>query len=121
MITANTKELVTNSIKEELRGQLGFGWQGKFDGAQYLGRANHRPELALQWVNESIASQKNFQNLSLKGSILLKQEKLNDALPILNEASDLADLNQLNGLGYLLMGNNQLDMAIEFFRIECEA
>ena len=120
LVTANTAELVTNNLKDELRGQSGFGWRGKFDGAQYLDRANHRPELALQWINESIAAQKNFQNLGLKGSILLKQDKMEEALPILTEASELANLNQLNGLGYLLMGNDQLDMAIEFFELNVE-
>lgn len=117
LVTANTPELVTNNLKDELRGQVGFGWKGKFDAAQYLSRAKHKPELALQWVNESIAAQKNFQNLNLKGAILFTQGKLNEALPILNEASVLANLNQLNGLGYLFMSNNQLDKAIEFFEL----
>ncbi len=53
----------------------------------------------------------------MKGAFLLKQEKLNEALTILSEASDLANLNQLNGLGYLLIGDNQLDKAIEFFEL----
>ncbi len=117
LVTANTQELVANNLKDELRGQFGFGWQGKYDGAQYLNSVNYKPELAMEWIDESIASQKNFQNLGLKGTLLLKQDKIDEAMPILKEASELADLNQLNGLGYLLMGNKQLDKAIEFFEL----
>ncbi len=116
-VSADTPVLVTDNLKDELRGQFGFGWKGKFQAAQYLTRVNHEPELALQWINESIGVQKMFQNLSLKANILFQQGKIKEAMPLLDEAVDMANNNQLNGLGYLLMTNKQLDKAISYFEL----
>lgn len=116
-VEANTLQLVEISLKEELRGQVGFGWQGKYQAAQYLVRYQHNMPLAEQWVDESIASNKNFQNLQLKSSILFIQKKMNQVMTVLDEASTLADINQLNALGYTLMQNNMLDKALEMFEL----
>ncbi|MCE7991977.1 MAG: DUF2911 domain-containing protein [Roseivirga sp.] len=116
-VEANTLQIVENSLKEELRGQSGFGWLGKFQAAQYLVRFNHNIPLAEQWINESIATNKNYQNLQLKSIILFQQQKMEEVMVVLDEASTLADINQLNAMGYTLMQNNLLEKAIEMFEL----
>ncbi len=119
-VEANTLQLVENSLKDELRGASGFGWQGKFQAAQYLVRYNHNMPLAEQWIDESIAANKNFQNLQLKSSILFIQKKMDQVMTVLDEASTLADINQLNALGYTLMQNNLMEKALEMFELNVE-
>lgn len=119
-VEANTLDLVVNNLSEELRGQVGFGWQGKFQAAQYLVRFNHNIPQAEKWIDESIAANKNFQNLQLKSSILFKQQKMEEVMTLLDEAATLADINQLNSLGYTLMQNNLLEKALEMFELNVE-
>lgn len=101
-VEANTLDLVAQNLIEELRGQIGFGWQGKFQAAQYLVRFQHDLPLAEKWIDESIAINKNFQNLQVKSSILLQQQRNRELLPVLDECAAVADINQLNALGYPL-------------------
>lgn len=119
-VTANTLEIVENSLKDELRGQGGFGWQGRLQGAQYLARFNHNLPLVEKWVDESIAINRNFQNLQLKSTLLFQQQRMEEVMPLLDELGTLANLNQLNQLGYTLMQNNMLEKAIAMFELNVE-
>ena len=119
-VEANTLELVTANLKDELRGQNGFGWLGKYQAAQYLLRFNHNLDQAEVWLNESIAAQKNFQNVSLKATLYFQQGKKSEIPAVVDEAAVLADNNQLNQLGYSLMQAQMLDKAIELFELNVE-
>ena len=117
MITADTQSLVVENLKKEMKGQVGFGADGKIQAAQYLARVNKDLDLAMRWVEASLGQRKEFRNLSLKANILYKQGKEKEALATLDEAAEVANFNELNQLGYLLMGNKQLDKAIKYFEL----
>jgi len=116
-VEANTLDLMADNLEKELYGSVGFGWQGKFQAARYLARYNHRMDLAEKWLNESITAQKNFQNMFLKSTILFQKGDKEALAAILDEASQLADINELNQLGYTLMQNQMLDKAVEYFEL----
>lgn len=116
-VEANTLDIVTNSLKDELRGAPGMTWEGKYFAARYLVQYNHEPELAAQWIEESINMKKNYQNMLLKATLLFQQGNREALIPTLDETAQLADMNELNQLGYTLIQNNMLDKAIEYFEL----
>ena len=79
---------------------------------------------ALVWVDKTIAgqffSQKTFNNLALKGQILNKLGKTDEYASLLDEASGMANTNQLNNLGYQMLASKDYDRALKYFKINVE-
>ena len=75
---------------------------------------------ALEWIDYALTApfigQKNAQNLGTKASILIKMGKKDEAMAIIDEAIPLANMNQLNALGYQLLGVNENKKAVEVFK-----
>ena len=61
-------------------------------------------------------SQKTFNNLALKGQILNKQGKTEAYAKLMDEASAMANMNQLNALGYQMIGAKDYDRALQYFK-----
>lgn len=114
-VTYEIHEIVLASFREELRSIPGFGWQGLNQAAQYCAQNNLNQEEAIQWVDRSIANNKNFNNLSTKGQLLTQQNKIKEADALLAESVAIANVGQLNFLGYQMIGQQKYDKAIEYF------
>lgn len=112
--------MALQSFRNELRGVKGFGWQGPLSAANYCLQNNINHEEALAWADRALANTKNFQTLSTKSGLLLQMGKQEDALPIAEEAATLANVNQLNGLGYLMLQNQQPKVAVKYFKLNVE-
>ena len=76
---------------------------------------------ALGWIDGAITgnfySQKTFNNLAIKGQILNKLGKTDEYATLVDEASGMANTNQLNVLGYQMITAKDYDRAIKFFKL----
>jgi hypothetical protein len=108
-------EIVMANAEEELKGPVGFTWQGYSSAANYalLNKTNYDKGLA--WADQAIAGNRNFTNLRIKSGLLKEKGKNEDADKLMSEAMTLATENELNGYGYQLLGAGQHDEAIRIF------
>jgi len=110
--------VVLANIRNELRSLPGFSWQGFNSAANFCVTNNINLEEGLQWVETSIGINKNFNNMSTKVGILFNLNKPNEEIfALADEASQLANMNQLNGLGYQMMGRKFNEKAVEYFKL----
>ncbi len=114
---AVTDEVILAGIRDELRGVQGFGWQGPFSAANYCLSNNLNHDEAIKWADMAIAANKNGQTLGLKAALLFQKGDNEQAVEVANEAKSIATMNELNSLGYQLMGAKQFDKAEEFFKL----
>lgn len=114
-------EIVLNNIREDLKGQQGFIRQNWEQAANYALNNGGDLDEALGWINSAIAgqffSQKTFNNLAIKGQILNKQGKTLEYAMLMDEASSMANKNQLNALGYQMLNAKDYERALKYFKM----
>lgn len=139
-LTKNTAELVLNWEKkqfpvkiefavdnivmanaaEELKGPVGFNWQGYSSAANYAMQNKVAQEKALAWIDQAIAQQKNFTTLNIKAGLLRQLGKTAEADQFQKEAIALATEAELNQYGYQLLNEGKHDEAIKTFLLNTE-
>lgn len=115
-ITADTKAVVLDSLKSQLRGLPRFSWQGWNQAAQWSLRNDVDLDQALAWADRSIGVQANFQNLRTKAAILEKKGDAKTAQELRDRAMKIATETDVNTYGYQLIGEKKVDEAIAIFR-----
>jgi hypothetical protein len=110
-------DIVIANFKNELRSTAGFTWQGYMNAAQYCLNAHTNETEAMKWIDVSIKNNKNFQNLMVKSQLLLQTGNKPESNKVMEEAIKLADANQINIMGYQLMGLGKTKRAIEIFQV----
>lgn len=110
-------KIVIANAENELRNFTGFFWQGPLSAAQYCLNNNIDLDRGLTWADQSIAMQKNFNNLSVKAQILAKQGKSSESAKIMDEAINdpSATSFQIHGYGRQLIVQGDKDKALEVF------
>jgi hypothetical protein len=110
-------DIVMTNAAEELKGAVGFNWQGWSSAANYALQNKVNYDQALTWIDNAIAINANFTDLQVKSGLLKAEGKDADAENALKMAMDVATENELNNYGYqLLAGSDQeKDKAIEIF------
>ena len=114
---AVSQETILQSFRNELRNAAGFSWQGPFSAANYCLNNNVNLEEALTWADQAIAMNKNGQTMGLKSAILFKTGNDAEAIKIADEGATVSNENQLNMLGYQMMGVEKYDKAEEYFKL----
>ena len=112
---------VTADLAEQLRGLPRYGWQGWNGGAQWLAANGGNADLALAWVDKSIALQENGANLMTKAAILERKGDPKAANDLRTKADQIANEAQRNQLGYQYLGAGQVDLAIATFQKNVKA
>lgn len=113
-------DLVMANAKEELKGPIGFNWQGYATAANYTLQNKVDFEQGLAWIDKAIAQNKSFATLNTKSGLLQETGKTADADKIKKEAMAIATEAELNNYGYQLLGQAQHDKAIEIFKLNTE-
>lgn len=117
-IEVPVNELVLERIEKDLRNQAGFNRVSWEQASAFALRAGKLPE-AEKWINAGRAghffSQKTYQNTSTLAAILKAKGDEQGYNDLLNEAISIANTNELNQLGYQLLGQNNYAMAIKVF------
>ena len=114
-IEFDVDNIVMANATEELKGPVGFTWQGFSSAANYALQNNVNHEQALKWIDQAIAQNRNFNTLNIKSGLLKQTGKSEEAEKLVAEALTMATENELNAYGYNLLGQGQHDKAIEIF------
>jgi len=107
--------IVLANAAEELKGTVGFNWQGFASAANYALQNTKNYDQALKWIDQAIAINKSFSTLSVKSNILKARGMTEEAGKLMNDAIAIANENELNAYGYQLLNAGQHDKAIEMF------
>jgi tetratricopeptide (TPR) repeat protein len=116
-IEFDVDNIVMANALEELKGPTGFGWQGYASAANYALQNKTNYDQALKWIDQAITINNSFTTLSTKSNILKAMGKTEDADKMFNDAVAISTENELNLYGYQLMGNGQIDKAIEMLTL----
>lgn len=111
----DTKEIVFNNMKDELRGIQGFGWEAPYEAAQYCIDNDIHLDQAEKWIDRSLQSEENFSNLFAKSQLLEKKGKEDEATKIRDKALNLPDATSNN---WYTAGRNMLENYAEAKREE---
>ena len=107
--------IVLANAEEELKGPVGFNWQGFSSAANYALQNKAGLEQAITWIDKAIAQNKSFTTLSIKSNILKEMGKTDEAEKIMNDGLAIATENEVNLYGYQFLNAKQYDKAIEVF------
>ena len=119
-IEFDVDKIVMTNAAEELKGPVGFNWQGFASAANYALQNNTNQEQALKWIDQAVAQNKNFNTLNVKSGLLKQTGKSEEADKIMTEAISIATENELNTYGYTLLGQGQHDKAISIFQLNTQ-
>ena len=113
-------DIVLTDIRSKMQNQPGFQRQTWEQAANFALNNGGDLDEALGWIDAAIAgqffSQKNFNNLSIKAQILMKQGKMNEAIAIMDEAMPIGTVFEVHGYGRQLIAAGQKDKALEVFQ-----
>jgi hypothetical protein len=79
-IKVNTNTLVLEGARKAK------GWKEKMEAARYCLDNDVSLDEGTKWIGESVAEQKNYSNLNIQAQLLAKQNKMNDAIKVMQEA-----------------------------------
>lgn len=123
-IEVDTPKMVVANMRSELKSLAGFSWQAYLQAANYCQQNNVNDEEALGWADQSIKRNKNINNLSVKARLLHQANKTAEADKAMADALEFAkgtDVeSDLNTAGYLYFQSNQVDKAIEIFKLNAK-
>ena len=115
-IAVDSRPVVADSLREQLRGLARFFWQPWNQAAAWCVANDANLAEATEWVSRSIAINENFTNLRVKAALREKQGDVASAEALLRRSFEVATEADMNTYGYLLMGQNKVDSAIAVFR-----
>ncbi len=115
-IQVDTKRVVADSLREQLRGLGRFFWQPWNQAAAWCAANGTNLQEATTWADRSIAINENFTNLRVKAALLNKQEDVAEAKALLQRSLVVATEADMNTYGYLLMGQDKVDSAVAVFQ-----
>jgi tetratricopeptide (TPR) repeat protein len=109
-------KVVTDSLREQLRGLGRFFWQPWSQAAAWSAANGVNLEEASTWADRSIAIDENFTNLRVKAALLGQMGDEAGAAAAAQRSLAIATEAEMNTYGYLLMGQGKVDSAIVVFR-----
>jgi tetratricopeptide (TPR) repeat protein len=115
-IGVNTKSVVTDSIRQQLRGLARFFWQPWNQAARWSLTNDVNLDEALVWADRSIGLNQNFTNLRTKAALLDKKGNQTAADSLRRQSLDVATEADMNVYGYQLLGQRKVNDAIEVFK-----
>ena len=116
-IEFDVDRIVLANAVEELKGPVGFNWQGYSSAANYAYQNKTSYDQALKWIDQAININKSFTTLSIKSKLLKEMGKTAESDKMMSDAVAIANENELNLYGYQLLNDGQHDLAIEIFTL----
>lgn len=113
-------DIVLANAAEELKGPVGFNWQGYSSAANYALQNKINYEQALKWIDQAIAQNNSFATLNIKSGILKAMGNSAEADKMSADAIAIATENELNLYAYQLMNQGEQDKAIEMFKLNTQ-
>jgi len=118
-VKTDTDTLVLQSIKDQLRGQVGFSWQSYNQAAFYYLGANKHLDQAEKFARQSISMNKTAQNQNILAYVLMAQNKTDEALKLFHQnIKDYPDdWNALDSLGENLIKAGNKKEGIKYYKL----
>lgn len=110
-------DIVMANATEELKGPVGFNWQGYNSAANYALQNKTNLEQALKWSDQAIAQNKSFATVNVKAGLLEQMGKSVESEKLRQDAIATATEAELNVYGYQLLNQNKYDKAIEILTL----
>jgi hypothetical protein len=115
-IAVDSKAVVVDSLRQQLRGLGRFFWQPWCQAAAWCAANGVNLEEATAWADRSIAMSENFTNLRVKAALLALRGDHGGADATAQRSLAVATEAEMNTYGYLLLGQGKVDSAIAIFR-----
>jgi predicted negative regulator of RcsB-dependent stress response len=112
--------IVLAEMSAQLRGLGAFAWEVWYEAAHYCHEEKIAPEKAMKWVDASIARQANFENQTLKATMLEEQGQTAEAAALRKTMIDGATNAQLNTYAYTLANQGKMDEAVRMFELNAK-
>ena len=113
-------KIVMANAEEELKGPIGFNFQGPASAANYALANKVNTDRALAWIDQAITQQKNFNTMRIKAGLLRQAGRNEGADKLLVDAMAIATENELNVYGYQLLNQGDHDKAIEVLTMKTQ-
>lgn len=107
-------------IDGQLRGLTAFGWEAWYEAAHYAHQEKIAADRTMAWIDRSIARQANFENQTLKATLLEEAGKTAEAAALRKQMVDEATNAQLNTYAYTLMNQGNKEEAIRMFELNAK-
>lgn len=111
-------EITLDSIRGQLRGIAGFGWEAPMQAANFCLQNKINYEEALNWINLSISRNENLSNLIIKGFLLKEMKKLSQLSTVTDQMQihlEYSGEYELITYGRFLIFQNNFDEALKVF------
>lgn len=115
-VEVNYKQVVVDSLRQQLRGLGRFFWQPWMQAAAWCAGNDVNLAEASEWAQSSIAINENFNNLRLKATLLDKLGDTVNAATLRRRSFEIATEPDINNYGYQLLGEGKVDSAIVVFQ-----
>jgi len=115
-VEVDTPQVVVAALREDLRGLARFAWQGWNQAAAYCARTGVNLDEAMTWADRSVQMNRNFNNLRTKANLVEKKGDTKLAAQLRDESLKVATENDINLLGYNLLGQGKVDDALAMFQ-----
>ena len=115
-IAVDSRAVVVDSLRQQLRGLGRFSWQPWSQAAAWCAANHANLEEAAGWADRSIGLNENFTNLRVKAALLEQRGDQAGAAAVAQRSLAVANEAEMNTYGYLLMGQGKVDSAIAIFR-----
>jgi hypothetical protein len=115
-VAVDTKAVVVQSLREQLRGLHQFfpeAWSGA---AGWCARNDVNLDEAMTWVDRSLTMRESFAALRTKAALLDKKGDAKGAEVLREKALTKATEVEVNQLGYTLLGQKKVDEALTLFQ-----
>ncbi|HZY78691.1 MAG TPA: DUF2911 domain-containing protein [Cyclobacteriaceae bacterium] len=116
-IEFDVDNIVMANATQELKGPIGFTFQGYNSAAAYAAANKVNLEQAAKWSDQAVNINRSFNTLMTKANVLRASNQGGEADKLVKEAITLGSENDLNNYGYTLLNNGQADQAIEVFTL----
>jgi len=115
-ISVDSRTVVVDSLRQQLRGLARFSWQPWSQAAAWCAANHVNLDEATAWADRSIGLNQNFTNLRVKAALLDQRGDKAGAAAAAQRSLAVANEADMNTYGYLLMGQGKVDSAIAIFR-----
>jgi tetratricopeptide (TPR) repeat protein len=115
-IAVDSRAVVVDSLRQQLRGLARFSWQPWSQAAAWCAANHVNLDEAVTWADRSIGLNENFTNLRVKAALLDQRGDKAGAATAAARSLAVANEADMNTYGYLLMGQGKVDSAIVIFR-----
>lgn len=118
-VEVETDALVLQSIKDQLRGIIGFTWQSYHQAGGYCLRANKHLDQGLKWLKKSIQMNENATNRNTLGYLLMAMNKKDDSIKVFRENIKKypTNWNVFDSLGENLVKIGQKKEGIKYYKL----